>query len=275
MKNVSNPETLDAALEELARDKNPKIGEWIKTVGKKWLLTEVAAFRRLTVTDLMREYRSKPWMLKAFPAGVLVYEFDPEDNDFQQFREDVDACTAYLLALQASGIKQLNTVKFDRAVTEGHRAIERTRVEERVTEKEEDKTLVHRYGNGYAWWDLKTAKALRNESAFMGHCVGNEGMSYTRRVEAGEIHIFSLRDGNDQPHATIEYDPETKHLKQLKGKANQGVVEKYRGACIGFIKGMIAKNEVRRVYLTDMERSNITGADLGIVFGPEGVIFRV
>lgn len=47
---------------------------------------------------------------------------------------------------------------------------------------------------------LVTAKALKAEGAMMGHCVGG----YWNRVNSGQTQIYSLRDADGYPHATIE-----------------------------------------------------------------------
>jgi hypothetical protein len=47
---------------------------------------------------------------------------------------------------------------------------------------------------------LVTAKALKTEGSMMGHCVGG----YWGRVSSGQTQIYSLRDADGYPHATIE-----------------------------------------------------------------------
>lgn len=47
---------------------------------------------------------------------------------------------------------------------------------------------------------LVTAKALKTEGSMMGHCVGG----YWGRVSSGQTQIYSLRDAEGYPHATIE-----------------------------------------------------------------------
>jgi hypothetical protein len=61
------------------------------------------------------------------------------------------------------------------------------------------------------------------EGHHMGHCVG----SYCEEIKSGELEIFSLRDSQNEPHATIEALPvgsnEGKHYEivQIKGKQNK------------------------------------------------------
>lgn len=84
---------------------------------------------------------------------------------------------------------------------------------------------------GYDWYQLKSADSLDYESAIMGHCVGQG--SYDKRVEGNEIEIYSLRDEANQPHVTIEINKG--EIRQIKGKANRQILEKYRKSTIDFI----------------------------------------
>jgi hypothetical protein len=270
LKNVWNKDLMDTKLDELASAYDPAVAKWIKSVGKKHLLTDGSCFRKLSISDVSKLYLTNPWMLKAYPRGTSIWEFDEHDSDIQRFKEDIDHAVITLEAARLTGTKDLNTVAWDNAVHEGVKAMERTKVEEKLHESEQDKTLIHRYSNGFSWWMLKSPRALRNESNHMGHCVGNENLSYGRRVAEGEIQIMSLRDASNEPHVTIEYLPAPARLVQLKGKANKGVAPKYRSACIGFLKNMIAEGKLRNVYVRDMEMSNITEQDLGVKIDEHG-----
>lgn len=85
---------------------------------------------------------------------------------------------------------------------------------------------------------------LREEMAFesyvMRHCLGQfadrralhggYGESYAEAVEAGRMRIFSLRDGQGQPHITISLlvmADGSLRLDQLKGKQNRPPVARY------------------------------------------------
>jgi hypothetical protein len=79
---------------------------------------------------------------------------------------------------------------------------------------------------------------LRLEGALMRHCVGDQGMGYTKALKDGEIEIWSLRSRANKPRFTLEVDAGTFYepgdvvglelretraaaIKQLKGKANR------------------------------------------------------
>lgn len=76
---------------------------------------------------------------------------------------------------------------------------------------------------------------LEEESAYMKHCVGASD-SYVNKIKRGEVEILSLRSAptfndktqrleGDNPILTIEYDPKSKTIIQMK-KKNDGLIDK-------------------------------------------------
>lgn len=272
-KNLSNPEAVDTALKQLQDGKRPDVQKWLGTAAKRHLLEDVACFRRLGVADVLKAYKTKPWMLKAYPKGSAIWEFDSDDPDFQQFVEDLELATAYVESLVVSGRRVGAELTFDRAVTEGTRLREQLAVEKARQERPEDKKLVHRYSNGFAWWSLLTQRALQNESLHMNHCVGNFGGDYYfRKIQSGSTQILSLRDAEDIPHVTLEL--EDQYLRQCKGNSNGEVGPKYRSAVIGLLKDMIQEQKILRVHVADLGRSDITPGALNCRWDEEGWVRR-
>ena len=64
---------------------------------------------------------------------------------------------------------------------------------------------------------------LKEESAFLEHCLGASSLDYyLPRIKRGEIEIFSVRDSQThEPVVTIEYDVKSKSVRQVKGRNNQ------------------------------------------------------
>jgi len=104
----------------------------------------------------------------------------------------------------------------------------------KTTEEEEgvDYKIVMPLGEGYNWVDLISQNSLLKEGKSMGHCVGG----YWDRVKAGVDQIFSLRDDKNAPHATIEYSPRSRTIRQIKGKQNRGLVAEYMPYLLEFLK---------------------------------------
>lgn len=77
---------------------------------------------------------------------------------------------------------------------------------------------------------LLTPEELDYEGNAMRHCVG----SYKQKVISGNCLIVSLRDKNNEPHATIEIDTKTMSVVQIRGVANSILADKYNKMIIDF-----------------------------------------
>lgn len=86
--------------------------------------------------------------------------------------------------------------------------------------------------NGMKAYQLITPEALDYESEYMGHCVGKG--AYDKGVTDGSIKIYSIRDADGEPHATIEV--RDKDVYQCKGKGNKTPVQRYIPAVQKFIE---------------------------------------
>lgn len=107
-------------------------------------------------------------------------------------------------------------------------------------EEKGDTSLVLTLPGGFSWVKLLTANALTREGTLMKHCVA----SYNKKIKDKDSEIFSLRDSLNHPHCTIEIainrefkdgfilgqkfqKSVTRKIKQIKGKANGLLAEKY------------------------------------------------
>lgn len=132
-----------------------------------------------------------------------------------------------------------------------------------ATEDDDDDRLaiLKKYSNGYRWVSLTTRQALKREGDLMGHCVGGE--TYYNKVAGGRVSIFSLRDANNKPHVTIEYDPRKKMVLQIKGKKNEPPIKKYRPAVVDLIVNSLrpanisARDCLQMGYLYDTETKTL------------------
>lgn len=88
------------------------------------------------------------------------------------------------------------------------------------------------YDDGWTMQELRSKRELKDEGHVMQHCVGG----YCEDVESGKSQIFSLRDPDGSPHATIEWKPpeDTKslsrarrvgHFEQIFGAQNEDVTD--------------------------------------------------
>ena len=98
-------------------------------------------------------------------------------------------------------------------------------------EPEEPQNVVHKFDNGYYWYDIKS-DACTIEGQKMGHCGKGlaEGNLYSLRSPSG------TRKDPD-PHVTIELTGDGT-IHQIKGKANDAPVKKYWPYISWFIKNI-------------------------------------
>lgn len=83
-----------------------------------------------------------------------------------------------------------------------------------------DPRIVHKFDDGYFMVNVDNPNDLTVEGNRMRHCVG----TYCDDVEQKLSRIYSLRDPQNQPHATIEMDGTGNKVKQIKGHGD-GVPE--------------------------------------------------
>src|ERR1035437_3623116 len=105
-----------------------------------------------------------------------------------------------------------------------------------VEEGKDIKTL-QTFTDGFRIVELLSSNARKEEGEIMGHCIGGGQYENSRNV--------SLRDKNGFPHATMQFanlgGKYSNIINQIKGKANQPIIEKYRPYIIDFI----TKNNLR------------------------------
>ena len=64
--------------------------------------------------------------------------------------------------------------------------------------------------------ELVSMDHLKEETEIMKHCIGKSDF-YINKIKKGEIQAISLRDSDNIPHYTLEYEKKTKNIKQFKG----------------------------------------------------------
>lgn len=87
--------------------------------------------------------------------------------------------------------------------------------------------VMHEFSNGFKMVKINSQYSYQREGSKMGHCVA----TYYSKPQT----IFSLRDADNEPHCTIEYDHKRKIIQQVKGKGNKEVIETYHSFIISFL----------------------------------------
>lgn len=122
-------------------------------------------------------------------------------------------------------------------------------------------------GGGMSAYRLTTPEALDFESEYMGHCVGKGG--YDEGVRNGSIKIFSIRDENGEPHATLEV--RRTDVMQCKGKGNKTPIQKYIPAIQKFVEtqNLEIKNDMKNIGLIKQDGQYYSLYDL-----PKGFVVK-
>jgi hypothetical protein len=80
--------------------------------------------------------------------------------------------------------------------------------------------VYHTFDDGWTVRRVRNAEEATREGNQMGHCVG----SYGGDIDKGHSHIWSLRDPNNQPHATLEM-----HNPQFQNRKTGEVIDGHPG----------------------------------------------
>ena len=142
---------------------------------------------------------------------------------------------------------------FDKAVTAAetwHNIMAQKTQHQKANNRSLQKSLrgckeVMDFGDGWKIMQLKTSDALDFESERMGHCVGQG--EYDQGVQNGKIRIYSLRDAQGEPHATLEI--KNKAVIQCKGAHNKLLCKEDRAYVQEFIKAKQFKIKKDQMYV--------------------------
>lgn len=108
---------------------------------------------------------------------------------------------------------------------------------------------------------LVSKKAFEREGFLMSHCLGG----YNLRENYG---IYSLRDKENNPHATFEVNIKDKDILQIKGKGNGPIHPKYINRVLKFLKALgmnIRESEMTNLgyYFVPKEHFKLVKKNLG------------
>jgi len=186
------------------------------------------------------------WIKRALEKGEAVYFFN-EAKVPEQFKNDLEYIGKYLASVAKKHLrKALNDDKsitldmlkhlpeYDTFASVLYMANDHKGLEARAEEKrkiraekkqslEQDTKLVMDLGDGFKAVLLMTEEALDKESEYMGHCVGKG--DYDRYIKTGKASIYSIRDKDGNPHATLEV--KNNEISECTGKFNNRIVDKY------------------------------------------------
>jgi len=254
--NLISVDPLHLELEKILKEKNVQkvqIKDWLLKTYIKWFKSPNDDNQK---TQFISPYQAKDtdpeWAKK---EGVFQFnQFTPEYKDRLNHIIDflVTKDEFYFKSLFKVTVPQMfqEVEKWDQ---EMERSAEKAK-KAKLQSVEKKDYIVDGVYDGYPVWKLISNKAFREESMYMGHCVGQaEGENKVTSVEGGEsryfqefknhkLEIYSLRDPKEHNHPVVTFelqkDPKDGYFKivQIKGPANRSVSERYRKACRQFIE---------------------------------------
>jgi hypothetical protein len=182
--------------------------------------------RILNKTDL------PPHLRRAIAEGEPVYAMSGISNVLIDRVTDMSQLRDYLLNRTPAEIKNMGVADVVEKSAEWHAKLAAARRDpknfsrKQLFEGTED---VMPLSNNTKIVNIKTNDALALEGNIMKHCVG--GSNYCNGVAKGDIKIYSLRDKNGIPHATIELrmgsDQKYNNVFQIKGIKDKPVEEEF------------------------------------------------
>ena len=175
----------------------------------KWILVQLRKMRTQPIGGMHGEYKY------IIPSGV-----------FQQKMREIDDW--FEINLQNGTPIDIASYSWDQAVAasdEWH-AVSAGRGEGKIYESTNLDLIMFSPQEWEGWSVQKVISEndLLVEGNRMNHCVGD----YCRQVQSGSTEIYSLRDPKNEPHVTIEIDPEYNEIIQILGNSNTEPAEEYK-----------------------------------------------
>ena len=255
-RDVINAKELKAwAKESAARLTDPQAATWYASQLSKYLINRYEQGLRTAQFDA----QAPDWVMAKLNAGEQIFTVEP----MPELRREAEGVIDYLNAMTAENSSPNLRMTWEEAVeaqADWHRDMARaSRVTELTADQMEGIVSIMEFDDGFRWVDVQTEVCLQHEGTVMGHCVGQGG--YTQGVSDSTTKILSLRDANNNPHATVEGVSKTPIIVprnmnplqynlfdtaveksfiditiiQIKGKENKAVVRKYRDYVQSFL----------------------------------------
>lgn len=173
----------------------------------------------------------------------------------------------YLMSPDFTEIHKIHKIKLTDIILKTKRWEEKLIKSKRVREKTNDVQAVL-VSKDWSFVKLSTRNALKYESSYMGHCIGNGG--YDFELELGEEIFYSLRDRENKPVATIEFSKKRDMIYQIKGFKNGAISLEWQEPLQYIVSNFFKINESR--FCNDFE--NIGLQSLSIIKGGLGLLIK-
>jgi len=216
--NITNPKAIEEWLQEMSDGKDD-IAIWLQKA-----FTKALKKREESAVPLRQWPENPPEWMK--PDGIY-HEFQPDS----ELKEKVSHIRDWLVAAkqqEPAFIQNLYPMDLTSAFNKAQKYFaKQNQRNSNIIEDDTDTKTLMRFDNGMRIVQLMTQNALKYEGAQMGHCAG--AGAYDHGINSNVLAVYSLRDAQNEPHATMQalVEGNSNALFQCKGKENKPVIEKY------------------------------------------------
>ena len=159
-----------------------------------------------------------------------------------EVQDDIEHIIDYLISEDSP--KRLKSMSYDEAKANTDKWTKTQQKKgQQIKETLEDTEVVLDFKDGFKIVKLIGENAYKREGYLMSHCVAS--------YYAKDVEVYSLRDKDNMPHATMEKD------QQIKGKGNGNIHPKYVEYVVKFLEhvGMtVGDNEMKHLGYINMSK---------------------
>lgn len=243
--NVVSTHTIDSTVNGLTRYAiRPELKQWLGRVVPKHIKRSPELLDRVRTAKQLddelgpkfnKDARKK--LHELLDAGEKLLRFVPHGEGASRFSDEVRSVIDWLDAVPEwdRHLKRIDRMSYkDAAMLSAawHEKLLKLSADADDPDVVEEAEEAMRFDDGCRFVELKGPVALLREGNLMGHCVGGRG--YVEAVRMGATRIFSLRDPENRPHATIEVRRNV--AIQIKGKGNQRPIDRWAAHVRPFVK---------------------------------------
>lgn len=255
-RNVINISSVDLFVEDFAqRTDHPGLKRWLTRNVRRWILRHydrtdrvaydpaTGGYGRVDAYGTLRPLAgaAPDWCGAAIERGdeVVYVRLGATLN-----KRVSRALTALTAEIENGRLSSPDRIAFPKAEAKAKKQRQTRHIEQCKARLAKAAVPVHRADTGDSVVRLTTPESLADEGSRMGHCVA----TYDYWMRVGECDIYSVRDHNGKPRATVEVDC-SGSVWQIKGFANGPVEPRYRPVLQGFIRS--------RDYPVDHDQDNL------------------
>jgi PcfJ-like protein len=257
--NVLNVETVEKELFKFAAHAiHPAACNWVMTVARNYVLGKLSEkdmemnYRVYTSqrpkggihTDMPLLGKLPRWAREALRNGEVLHFFDAVQVCRRPLFQTLDTIVTWFNSWPAEDTRLRRLDRIDFQTAAGGAALWMQDVTTNIWDYVKDKPpIIKSYEDGFHWVRMSTALHFEREGKLMNHCVGNGG--YYDRYRKNHAEYYSLRDGNNKPHVTVEVNVTNGRgaLVQCKGNSNRKPSPQYQPFIRKFIHNMHWKVE--------------------------------